>query len=91
MVPYMHPKGEFNPHGEYMITYPNTQQVQAVTKKTVTETYDEAGKLICRETVEEYGPVQQVPPYWQQPLISNGVMNVPARQPLDLEPPGPVE
>lgn len=74
-----------------MITYTNTQQVQVVVKRTVTETYDEEGKLICKETVEEYGPVQQVQPYWQQPLISNGVVNVPAHQPLHLDPPGPVE
>lgn len=87
LYPY---RSEFEPRSAYMYTYPNTQQVQVVVKKSVTETYDENGKLICRETVEEYGPVQQAAPVWQQPLINNGsnTYAIPARQPLDLDPPG---
>jgi len=53
------------------------QYSERVVKRTVNETYDENGKLIGRETVEEFAPVQWPnttgPYWWQTPLASHSL------------------
>lgn len=75
-----------------MITYPNTY-TPSISKRTIStvKTYDEEGRLITEETVEEieYASTQVLPaPSWQTPLISNTYTIADA---LDLDPPGQVE
>jgi hypothetical protein len=58
-----------------MITNNTSFPSRSVIKRTINETWDENGKLISRETIEEYEPVKWPettgPYWWQQPVVSN--------------------
>lgn len=82
-----------------MITYPSTY-APSISKRTIStvKTYDEEGRLITEETVEEieYAPTLSTLP--NQPWILTNTSDNTAHYnhthqalPLDLDPPGQVE